>query len=180
MLALKEFHIPFVGLALGKHFYSFRIGEKFFACFESGEVETGDIKCQLSLEKKSDMLILDFSLEGFVDIQCDLCLEDYPQEINSNKCLYVKFGEYYQEPTDEIIVIPAGQQEINIAQYAYEFIILGLPQKRVHPGGIGDRLNCDKEAIKKLEKYLSKGGSKKQDNESTDSRWDELKKLKFD
>ncbi len=179
MAALKEFQIAYVGLSLGKHEFSYKINEKFFSCFDESEVKSGNVKCALLLEKKSDMLILDFSIKGYVDLECDLCLDDFPQDIIIDSKLIFKFGEFYLEQSDEIIVIPTTQAEINVAQYIYEFIHLALPAKRVHPGGLGDRMNCDKEVIKRLEN-LSHSKSNKKKKTQTDSRWEELKKLKFD
>ena len=35
---------------------------------------------------------------------------------------------------DEILILPHGSHEIQIAQYIYEMIVLSVPQKKVHPG----------------------------------------------
>ncbi len=178
MLALKEFQIPYVGLTLGEHEYSFNIRKKFFSCFENSEIATGDMKCRLVLEKKSDMLVLNFFVSGYVDLQCDRCLGDYPQEVKLDNRLIIKFGGEYVEQTDEIIIIPDTQQEINVSQYVFEFIHLALPAKKIHPGGVGDRMNCDEDMLRKLEDH-SHGGNQ-DNNKGHDSRWDDLKNIKFD
>jgi uncharacterized metal-binding protein YceD (DUF177 family) len=177
---LKEFQIAYVGLSLGKHEYTYTLKEKFFSLFETSEVKSGDVKCDLLLEKKSDMLVLDFSIKGFVDLECDLCLGYYPQEISIENKLILKFGEAYEEQTDEIIIIPVSQQEINVAQYIYEFVHLGLPIKRIHPGGVGENMNCDKVVLEKLNAHLHSSKKSKSDKKEQDARWDELKKLNFD
>ncbi len=179
MLTLSEFQIAYSGLSLGQHKYSFNIEESFFSCFQEGEIETGEVKCDLLLEKKSDMLVLDFSINGFIDVVCDRCLGVYPQEISVNNSLIIKFGDEFEEMSDEIIVIPESKQEINVSQYIYEYIHLAIPAKRLHPGGTGSRMNCDKETLKKLE---SLNVSEKDDNniEEIDPRWEKLKNIKFD
>ncbi len=177
MLTLSEFQISYIGLALGEHEYSYIIENSFFDYYKESDIKAGRVECDLLLEKKSDMLVLDFSFRGFVDAICDRCMGEYPQNISSKKRLIIKFGGKYQEQSDEIIIIPESQQDINVSQYIYEFIHLSLPVKRLHPGGTGDRMNCDKDVIEKLNNYKV---SEKEKKDSTDPRWDKLRKLKFE
>ena len=65
---------------------------------------------------------------------------------------------------------------MNIAQYIYEMIVLAVPQKRVHPGVLDGTLQS--EALDRLEELHPK--DVKEDSESTDPRWDALKKLLTD
>jgi Uncharacterized ACR, COG1399. len=43
--------------------------------------------------------------------------------------LSLKFGKEYSEESDEIVIIPEDDGEINIAWFLYEFIVLSLPAK---------------------------------------------------
>ena len=35
----------------------------------------------------------------------------------------VKFGDEYNDENDDILIVPHGEYEINIAQYIYELIV---------------------------------------------------------
>jgi uncharacterized metal-binding protein YceD (DUF177 family) len=46
--------------------------------------------------------------------------------------LLVRFGDTYND--EELLVLPFGEFELDIAQYIYEMIALSVPLRRVHPG----------------------------------------------
>ena len=56
----KEFIIPFVGLKLGKHQFEYQINNSFFEIFDFSEFEKSNIKVNVVLEKKANLLELDF------------------------------------------------------------------------------------------------------------------------
>ncbi|XLS29116.1 YceD family protein [Flavobacteriaceae bacterium M23B6Z8] len=176
MKKLKEFDIPFVGLKQGKHQFNYHIDNKFFEDLEYNEFNAADLKVQLTLDKKSTLLELLIEAKGTVNIPCDLTSEPYDQIIEANLELVVKFGEEYNDEMEDILIIPHGEFQINVAQYIYEMIILAVPAKRVHPGIEDGTLDSD--ILKKLEE-LKPQTEKKNENE-TDPRWDSLKKLLTD
>lgn len=165
---LRNYLIQFVGLKPGKHGFSFDAGEMFFEAFEHPEVSNGDVQVDLVLDKQSSMLVLEFELNGIVNVLCDRCGDPLDQPVQGDFRLIVKFGDGEFEQTDEIIILPHGEHEINVAKYIYEFIILALPQRRIHPEG-----QCNEEAIKRIESY-----GKGNDEPPTDPRWEALKGLK--
>ena len=73
---LKEFLIPFSGLKLGKHQFEFQVNNTFFTHFGYDEFNSSNIKMNVVLEKKSNMLELGFSHKGIVNVPCDLTNED--------------------------------------------------------------------------------------------------------
>lgn len=176
MKKLKEFDIPFVGLKQGKHQFNYHIDNKFFEDYEYHDFNGADIKIMLALDKKSSFLELFFQVEGMVNIPCDLTSEPYDQEISATLELVVKFGEEYNDEMEDLLIIPHGEFQINIAQYIYEMSILAVPAKRIHPGIEDGTLNS--EILQKLEELTPKE-EKKNENE-TDPRWDSLKKLLTD
>lgn len=169
----STYNVPFKGLKEGKHLFDFDIDNTFFALFEESEVKQGQLKVQLELTKQSTLLILSFSTKGKVRLTCDRCLEEYDQEISNESKLYVKFGQEAEDLDDNIIVLPFEEHQINVAQYIYELVILGLPIKRVHPNDKKGNSTCDPEMLAKLDEYLIKEA----DEEPVDERWSELKKL---
>jgi uncharacterized metal-binding protein YceD (DUF177 family) len=85
------------------------------------------------LEKKSTMLELVFKHEGTVNVPCDLTSEDFDLPIQGEMKLLVRFGDTYNND-NEVLVLPFGEFELDIAQYIYEMIALSVPLRRVHPG----------------------------------------------
>jgi len=85
--------------------------------------------------------------------------------------LIVKFGSSDYE-SDEILVIPDGSYQINVAQHIYEIIVLSIPLKRIHPGIKNGTLKSD--ILEKLKAF-----ERKENNSagSTDPRWNKLKDL---
>ena len=74
---LKEFLIPFSGLKLGKHQFEFQVNNTFFTHFGYDEFNDSNIKMNVVLEKKSNMLELNFSHKGTINVPCDLTNEDF-------------------------------------------------------------------------------------------------------
>lgn len=172
----KEFNIPFSGLKQGKHNFNFQIDNTFFVSFEYDEFNDANIALDVVLQKTSTMLELEFEASGTVNVDCDITSEPYDQAMDANLHLVVKFGEEYNDEDDEILILPQGEHQVNIAQYVYEMLVLAVPQKRVHPGIEDGTLKS--EVLDKLQELQPK--EKRISKEESDPRWDELKKLLTD
>ena len=169
MKTFQEYSIQFSGLKPGKHEYEFEIGNRFFEDIEYSEIKQGKVDVSLELDKHSIMLVLVFKISGEVKVTCDRCADEFFLPIEDTQQLIVKFGDEAVEESEDVIVLPRNEKEINLSQYIYEYIILALPTKRLHPEG-----KCNKEAIKKL-KNLEKHTKENQ----SDPRWDGLKNIKL-
>lgn len=178
MKPLKEFIIPFVGLKLGEHCFEYKINKKFFEYFEFDEFNDVNVNVDVVLNKKTTLLELHFNTSGTVNVDCDLTNEPYNQEIESNFDLVVNFGDVYNDENEEILIIPHGEYEINIAQYIYELIVLSMPTRRIHPGIEDGTLNS--EILDKLEELSPSGLKDKKKTQDIDPRWNTLKKLLTD
>lgn len=176
MMKQKGFSIPFSGLKQGKHDFQYTINNEFFESFEYDEFNAANIVLNVTLKKMSTMLELEMKAQGMVNVDCDLTSEPYEQPISSKLELVVKFGEEYNDEDDEILVLPHGEHQVNIAQYVYEMLVLAMPGKRIHPGVLDGTLQS--EALKKLEELRPK--EEKEAIKENDPRWDELKKLLTD
>lgn len=172
----KEFTIPFSGLKLGKHHFDFQIDQSFFDAFQYEEFNDAQVRVDLVLEKMSTMMEAHITAEGWVNVDCDLTREPYDQPIAAELNLVIKFGEEFNNEDDEVLVLPHGEHQFNIAQYVYEMLVLAVPGKRVHPGVADGTL--DSEALRKLKELEPKEVSENQDQ--TDPRWDALKQLLTD
>ena len=178
MKPLKEFNIQFIGLKLGEHHFEYDIDNTFFKEFEFEEFNDANLKIKVLLNKKDTLLELHFEVSGTINVNCDITNEPYNQKINNEFDLVVKFGDEYNDENEDILIIPHGEYEINVAQYIYEFIVLSVPTKLVHPGIADGTLDSD--ILKKLEELSPKDLNENNDNEEIDPRWNTLKKLLTD
>lgn len=180
MEKLKFYNVSFAGLSLGQHDFEFQITQPFFDLFEfEQDFQNPDLNVQLVLDKKNNFLELEFNLSGTVELDCDLTNEPYSQELRGKSEIIVKFGEEFDDSDDEIWVIPHGEHQINIGQMIYEMTILALPVKRIHPDVKSGKSHS--EMLDLLNQYSLEEGDdieENSDNEETDPRWEQLKKLK--
>ena len=175
---LKEYLIPFSGLKIGKHQFDYQLDNTFFKHFDYDEFNDASIKVNIVLEKKTTMLELDFKHKGTVNVPCDVSGEEFDLPIKGKLKLLVKFGDEFNDENEELLILPHGEFQVNVAQYIYESIILSVPLRRVHPG-IKDGSLTD--VIEKLESLSPKENKQEeQQNNDIDPRWENLKKLLTD
>ncbi len=170
----SQYTIPFSGLKEGKHLFEFTADDRFFTGFEQSDIERGEVTIQVELEKRSTYMALIFTVKGEVELTCDRCLEKYMQPIKSKNRLMVKFSEEKVEDDVEIIYIHPTEYQLEVAQLIYEFIVLSLPIRHVHPDDKDGKSLCDPAMLQKLDEYKTSDHS---NNEPEDPRWNELKKI---
>lgn len=173
---LKQYRIPFTGLKNGPHDFDFEIDKRFFDEFDYSIVKDGQLRVLLTLEKGDTMLILHFNIEGTISLNCNLCLNGYPEKTTINERLIVKFQEEednLSDSTEEILVLSKSDYELDIAPWLYEYINLAVPinNRCENPG---NESFCDKEMIAKIEALRTSEETKEQN----DPRWDILKSIK--
>lgn len=171
---ITQYDLVFKGLKEGFHEFEYNVENKFFDHFEQGMVNVGRIKVNVLLEKRSTFLKLSFTLKGWIELTCDRCLEIYRQRIAHKDKVFVKFGKAETDNNDEVIWLMPEEYKLNLAQLIYEFIIVSIPLKHVHPVNINGESNCNIEMIKKLKQY----GPDKQSGLINDPRWEILKRIK--
>jgi uncharacterized protein len=172
----KEYIIQFAGLPVGKHEYEFEVTDKFFDNLEYSEIKRGNIKVDLTLLKQSSMMSLEFKVSGTVKVNCDLCTVEFDLPITGDYKLIVKVGgNVTEDEDDDILTVAANEHELDLRQYIYEYIVLSLPIKRVHPLDKNGNSTCDQEMLEKISKYLID----EEKDEESDPRWDGLKNIKL-
>ena len=168
----NDFVLSFFGLKDGLHRFEYKIDKQFFESFEFDEFLDANFKVSLDFEKKNTLLELHFEGSGIATVPCDLTNEPFDLSVNGELDLVVKFGEEYNDDNEEVLIIPHGEHQLNVAQYIYEMIILAIPQKKIHPGIADGTLKSD--VLKKLEELSP---DKNKETDEIDPRWDGLKKL---
>ena len=171
---LSKYRIVYQGLSEGLYEFDFEIDDLFFEGLEYSDIKKGGLKVKVYLNKKSTFLELDFQIDGYVELICDRCLDEYKQPVNYEGKLYVKFSEKEDELADDVICLLPTDNELDISHYIYESINLSIPLKRVHPDDENGNGTCNPEMLEKLENY--KTGEPAGDD--IDPRWDDLRNLK--
>ena len=123
----------------------------------------------LEFVKKSTLFELNFTASGTVNVPCDVTNEYFDLEITATLPLVVKFGQEYNDDNEEILILPHEVYQFSVAQFIYEMIVLGIPNKRVHPKVLDGTMET--EVLEQLEIKEEKTV------ETTDPRWDKLKNL---
>ncbi|MDX8338046.1 DUF177 domain-containing protein [Draconibacterium sp. IB214405] len=173
----SKYNIEYKGLKEGLHEYEFVINDKFFEHFEESLVEKGEISAKVVLEKRSAFLKISLNLDGWLELVCDRCLDNYPQDISSETELFVKFGEEEEfEEGDNVIWVLPDEHAINVAQTIYEYIALSIPLRHVHPEEDGEN-GCNQEMIERLNN-ITQHEPVEEEEEEIDPRWAALKNLK--
>jgi len=170
-----DFEIKFSGLKEGVHTFNFQLSETFFESFDNEEFNAVQAKATVTLHKKSTFMEANFSMQGHVNVNCDLTNDPFDLAVSNAFDMVVKFGPDYSDDHDDMIVLPHGSHQFNATQQLYELLVLSVPQKRVHPG-IEDG-TMDSDVLEKLEQ-LKPSPNNKTSQSGTDPRWDALKKLK--
>jgi uncharacterized protein len=171
--SLRTYSIPFTGLKLGKHLFDYLITNAFFDGFEYSLVKKTDLQCNVELERQETMLILNFHISGTINMACDKCLAEFPQQVEIHEQQIAKFSEEGIDDDEEIITLTKNDHEINIAGLIYEYVNVAAPFIAVCSDE-GNMPYCDKEMIARLNELSANSGQE----EKTDPRWDVLKKIK--
>jgi len=169
MKTLNHFSIPIQGLKEGVHHFNFDIDQEFFKEFENSPIQESNFEVQLTLDKRADMLVLDFDFKGSFRTDCDRCLADINLPVKSSQQLIVKYSEDEREEV-ELIYISSERSELNVARFIYEVICLAVPMIKTY--------NCEDENPKVCNEKVVNFLEKKEDSQESNPIWDELNKLK--
>jgi len=162
------------GLKEGHHTLDFEIDKEFFEQIEESEVKEGSLIANIEMDRRTTHIDLIIRVSGSVRVSCDRCLEMFSQPVSSENRLLVKFGKSIDDIDPDIISVSVDENELDLQQQLYEFIMLALPIKRVHPADKKGKSTCDPVMLKKLEELII------EEQKENDPRWDELKKLMND
>ena len=188
MSKFELYNIVLKDLSNELRIFEYDLDNVYFKKIDSPEIQKGDIKAKVNVQKKLSTYELQFLLDGSVIIPCDRCLDDMVQPIHYKEKLQVKFGNALSEE-DEIVIVPEADGAINIAWFLYEFIVLNIPLKHVHATG-----ECNKTMVTKLKRHITRQKDDDTEDDSsaveldddddftpdeiqTDPRWDSLQNI---
>lgn len=144
--------IPLNDLKSGALVYNWSVADEFFEEFGNEEISSARLTVDVTARRTGASAEVDARITGEVTVPCDRCLEDVVMDINTGASLKIRFGQPSQEDEEEdgreVIWIPAGECELDLAQVIYDYVCLALPIQRCHAEG-----ECNPEVLK----YLSTG-----------------------
>ncbi|HJN05843.1 MAG TPA: DUF177 domain-containing protein, partial [Bacteroidales bacterium] len=117
---------------MGSHCYTYKIDDPFFANFENLDADKGLLNLVVDLMVESNLLNIRFYFTGYIELQCDRCLDKFNLNVENSFRLIVKYGEQFEEISEEVIVIPSSESNIDLGQFIYEYVNLMLPIKKAH------------------------------------------------
>jgi uncharacterized protein len=181
---LRAYDIDIIKLKEGKHTFPFEVKDEFFKNYEADDwVNGSDLTANVTITKTASLMEADFEIAGTINLTCDRSLEefDHPLEV-AEKVIY-KYGPIEQEISEDVYMITKDTQSINVAQLIYEFILLAIPAKKIHPDYL-DEMDSDEFEEEGSLVYLSDEietdapGDEKIPEKPADPRWEILNKLK--
>lgn len=185
----SAYKLPLKSLPQGSHDFDFKLGKQFFADMENADIRDADLDCHVTVTLKGDMYELVMHITGELTLLCDRCLDELPWPVDTDYRIYVKYGEDYNDDSDELLEIPEGDADLNIAYMIHDTVALTIPIKHVHPLG-----KCNRAMSSLLRKHRASGAGMGEDDEMmdemldgidaeeagqapSDPRWDALKKI---
>ena len=185
------YKLPLKSLAKGSHEFDYDLGKQFFFFFESQDIRDADVKVRLTVGYNGDVYDLTFVFTGEVTVLCDRCLDDLHLPIDTTYHIMVKYGEDFNDDSDDLLEIPESDNYLNVAYMMYDTVTLAIPIKHVHPLG-----KCNRALSALLKKHRARATGEDADLENdlidemdqmdggddgvsqpTDPRWDALKGL---
>ncbi|MEG0807847.1 MAG: DUF177 domain-containing protein [Alistipes sp.] len=175
MEVTETYSIAYKGLKNGLHDFQFEVDSALFAAYDNTEIKNCDCAVAVALGRAETMLTLDVTITGEVTVACDRCLEDCSLPIDFEGELLVKFSDEIDEYDGEVMWLSPVENEVNLAQYIYESILLSLPYQRVHPEGQCDPVMLERFRIISEEELTAIAARAEEHNEG---EWAKLAALK--
>ena len=141
----QQYTIAYKGLKTGQHEFHFEVDDAFFQSFENAEITKGHCGVNIQMERAETQLDLQIQIDGEVVVPCDRCLDDCLIPIHFSGELVVRISNEMGEYDGEVMWVLPSEDEVDLAQYIYESVVLSLPYRRVHAEG-----ECNPEMLKRF------------------------------
>jgi uncharacterized metal-binding protein YceD (DUF177 family) len=164
----RDYIIPFVQLKLGEHSFDYSLDKTFFDMREGGLIENGKVDVLLNFYKLDNLFTLTFSWLGYINCQCDNCLDEIQYPVNGSTVVTVKIKDEPEEDEFDLICLGRNAQELDVYDMIYDFIYLDLPMRRLCEGSLKTESKCNEAVTSFI--------TAKEEN-INDPRWDKLRNL---
>ena len=174
-----DYMLRLSGVELGNHKYTMICDNAFFELTGLSEIEDGNLKVQIEMEKSAAMLSLQFHFKGDVVVVCGRCLDLLTLPLDFTDFLVVNLVSQIDESfenDENIWQLHEKAYELDLTHFLYEAIELTLPTQLIHPEDENGNTTCNPEMLQKLAELAPK-----EEGETTeiDPRWDALKELRI-
>ncbi|MCH5312298.1 MAG: DUF177 domain-containing protein [Prevotella sp.] len=166
-----------VDLKSGEASLHYNLDDTYFSALEGAEVNKGNVEVSLEIAKSTEKIFnLSFHIIGEVTVECDRCLDEMQQPIDTEARFVVKLGQEVSD-SDDVLMVAEDNPILNITWPIYETIALAIPIKHVHAPG-----KCNSVMLKKLEEHSAAAtrSSDEDEPQDIDPRWSKLAGLNFD
>lgn len=160
------------GLPVGNHEFEFEVTDAFFKENETEEIKGASVFVKALLLKQNNLMQLEFNLNGTVKVDCDRCLKEFDFPFSSDEKLVVKYGKP-EDSSDEVLMIPEGETQLNVTHHLYEFILTAVPARKVPCEIDEEKFQCDTDVLEKLNE-----NSISDESAENNPLWEKLKKVK--
>ena len=157
---------------------------------ESIDILGGAVKVSLAVRRANEANYFAIHCQGTIQIVCDRCLEPMDYAVEADYDLAVKYGDEYDDSNDGVLIVPEGDNDLDVAPIVYDTVALSIPLQHVHAEG-----ECDEATWQALQAHTAHdlddepdeygtyadedADADQLDNETNiDPRWAELMKLK--
>ncbi len=171
MKAPDQFSLPLKAIKEGTRILEFELDGSFFRSFENELVGECDIHLKVVVDKRTEVMILTFIHQGFIQADCDRCLERIKIPVSGTRSFVVKFVEEEQEDEEDVIYLLRDEDQYDLAPLINEVVTLSMPMVKVYDCQADPNAPCNKEMLKYLRREKSKEVS---------PVWDQLKNLKLE
>lgn len=178
MKFLRNFDIDIIRLKEGEHSFPFEINSDFFAHFPVNDLfSEGNLRASVILKKQGGVIEAWFEIEGKVKLTCDRSLEEFLQDLKIRERILYKYGPEEGELNEDVYLITNETAQINVAQFIYEFILLAIPAKKLHPRFLDEEDDYEDEEGTLVYSSMTEEPEEEIEPE-INPLWEKLKKLK--
>lgn len=125
--------------------FDLQVGMELFEAMEMTEISAVDFKLSVSGHKEaSNRSVIELTGTGTVVTPCDRCLDDVTLEVEVEAEMTVLFGDEAKAFDGEQVTLQRGD-ELSIAQFVYDSIMLDLPIVRLH-----DIKDCNPDMVARI------------------------------
>jgi len=169
---LIEYQIPYKGLSIGTHEYSFHADDKFFADLQVETIRGGNLEIDFVLDKQSRLMQADIKIIGTLKLVCDRCLDAFDFDIDVDYNQIYKYGNSPENHNDDIKYLGDDSFQLDVSELIMENVLLQIPIRKIHPDDANGNSTCKAEQLNLIDEYGKR--------EQADPRWNALKNIKFD
>jgi len=151
---LDRYKIKIAELPLGVHEYNFILDDALFSYFNHPFVEKGCVVAKVTLDKRPNLIEVNITVSGSLEVQCDRCLDYFLYPIDTNEIILYTIGQQDGHKNENVVVITKEQSIIDLSSDLYEITVTQLPISKVHPNNKQGVSLCNPKMLELLNKYL--------------------------